>query len=311
MVIDVFSHFFPKGYIDYIQKLDPPIRFHNSSEFTDPRVRIDEMDRHEITMQVLTLSTPAFQFFGPGQGEQARQLAMIANDGIAEIVDRYPGRFIGVATLPMISPDAALEELDRAINHLGFKGIQIFSNINGKPIDGPEFFPIYDRMVKYDLPILLHPAGGDYNECTRDYMLWLTFGWPLDTSLAMARLVYTGVLEKYPQLKIITHHLGAFVPYLSERINDVSATVEKSLPWKLSQPALSYFRQFYGDTAVHGNKYALDAGYEFFGSDRILFGTDYPFVPMGKTVQSVLEWKIPERDKGKILSENGRRLFKI
>jgi len=311
MVIDAFTHIYPKGYLDFLRRLDLPTRVEDFPKLCDVQAKIDDMDRHQIHRQVLTLSTPALNMFGPAQGKEAREAARIANDGIAEVVACRPERFIGVATLPMMDVDDALEEFDRAAGLLGLKGVQIFSHVNERPIDDPRFFPLYDRITERDVPILLHPVGGDYNERTRDYMLGLMLGWPFETSVAMARLVYSGVLEKYPRLKIVTHHLGALVPYLAGRIQSISRTLEKSGATRLRAPALTYFKQFYGDTAVHGHKAALAEGYEFFGPDRILFGSDYPFVSLEETVEAVGAWNLSSEEREKILFGNARALFKV
>jgi aminocarboxymuconate-semialdehyde decarboxylase len=311
MVIDAFTHIYPKGYLDFLRRLNRPTRVEDFPRLRDVEAKIEDMDRHGIHRQVLTLSTPALNLFGPEQAKEAREAARIANDGIAEVVASHPDRFIGVATLPMLDIDDALGEFDRAAGSLGLKGVQIFSHVNETPIDDARFFALYDRITERDVPILLHPVGGDYNERTRDYMLWLMIGWPFETSVAMARMVYSGFLEKYPRLKIITHHLGAFVPHLASRIRDISRTLERSGASRLRAPALSYFKQFYGDTAVHGHKTALAEGCEFFGPDRILFGTDYPFVPLEETVESVREWNLSSLDREKILGGNARMLFKV
>jgi len=262
-------------------------------------------------MQVLTLSTPALNLFGPDRLASCREAARIANDGIAEIVAARPDRFTGAATLPMIDPAAAVDEFERAVVRAGLKGVQIFSHVGGKPLDDPEFFPLYEMISEHDVPVLLHPVGGDYNARTRDYMIWLTFGWPFETSIAMARLVYGGVLERFPRLKIVAHHLGAFVPSLRGRILSISANMEKSGRWKLPQPALSYFKRFYGDTAVYGHQGSLADGYDFFGPDRIVFGSDFPFAAMEEVLPAVVKWELPPGDKGKILAGNARRLFKL
>jgi aminocarboxymuconate-semialdehyde decarboxylase len=310
MIIDAFTHIYPKGYVDFMARVGLGAEIRDFAGLRDPKAKIEAMDRHGIDMQAFTLSTPALNLFGPDEAKSCREAARIANDGIAEVVASRPDRFIGVATLPMTDMEAALSELER-VNRLGLRGVQIFSHVGGRPLDGPEFFPLYEKISEYDLPILLHPVGGDYNERTRDYQLWLIFGWPFETSIAMARLVYAGVLEKYPRLKIITHHLGAFIPSLSRRILSVSRRMEKSPQWKLPQPALSYFKRFYGDTAVHGHKATLNDGYDFFGPDRIVFGTDYPFAPLDEVMPPVMEWEIPSREKQKILGENAKALFHV
>jgi aminocarboxymuconate-semialdehyde decarboxylase len=127
----------------------------------------------------------------------------------------------------------------------------------------------------------------------------------------MARLVYAGVLERFPQLSFITHHLGAFVPMMAARIAGVTATLQRSSGWRLPEPVLAYFRRFYGDTAVNGFPPALAAGREFFGAEHILFGSDYPFVPIELSLHPVRIWDLPEAEKALILGDNARRLFRL
>jgi aminocarboxymuconate-semialdehyde decarboxylase len=172
-------------------------------------------------------------------------------------------------------------------------------------------FPLYARLAASGFPILLHPTGGRYRALTDDYLLWLTFGWPFETTLAMARLVYAGVLDRFPGLSILTHHLGAFVPMMAARIAGVTATLQRSSDWSLPEPVLAYFRRFYGDTAVNGFAPALAAGREFFGADRVLFGSDYPFVPIELSLNPLRAWELPEAEKQQILGGNARRLFRL
>ena len=317
MIVDAFTHIYPAEYVKYIQRLDRPLPvfFQDAPHFVEAEAKLAEMDRNNIDVQVLALGTPAFdELFGPDQAGGARDAARTANDGIAAVVAKHPDRFVGVATLPLVGPaslDAALDEFDRAVRHLHMKGVQLYTNVAGAPLDRAEFLPLYEKAVEYDLPILLHPTGGQDNPQARDYLLWLTFGWPFETSLAMARLAYSGVLERFPQLKILTHHLGAFVPHTAERIKGVTCTLERTSGWKLPRPILTYFKQFYGDTAVNGHRPALDSGYEFFGASHILFATDYPFVSVAPTLKSILEWELPEDEKALILGGNARSLFRL
>ena len=150
----------------------------------------------------------------------AVDLARLANDEMAELVLKYPDRFVaGVACLPMNDMDAALQETDRAINDLRLRGVLIYTPINDKPLDSPEFIPLYEKMSQYDLPILIHPMRNpdypDYRtENESKYRVYNTFGWPYETTVAMTRIVFSGILEKYPNLKFVTHHCGGMVPYL-------------------------------------------------------------------------------------------------
>ena len=166
-------------------------------------------------MQVLTVGpVPPLEAFATP--EQAVELAKMANDEIAELVAKYRDKFVAaIALLPMNNIDAALKETDRAINDLGFRGIYVHSNINGKPLDAPEFLPLIEKMSKYNLPIYIHPwrpnEFTDYQtESASKYMIAGTFGWPYETTVAMTRLVFSGILEKFPNLKVVTTTAAAW-----------------------------------------------------------------------------------------------------
>jgi predicted TIM-barrel fold metal-dependent hydrolase len=280
--------------------------------------------------QVLTLSLPAIEFLaGP---EESPALARLANDGMAEIVAARPDLFPAfVASLPMNNIPAALEEMDRAITKLGAKGIQIFTNVNGRPLDDPEFYPIFERSVKkYNLPIWLHPVRTskflDYpGEAKSKYEIWWLFGWPYETSACMARLVFSGVLQKLPDLRIITHHLGAMAPYFEARIglgmDQMGArTVDEdygALLRRLGKRPLDYFRMFYGDTAVNGSAPAIRCGLDFFGPDRVLFGTDCPFDPEGgptfirESIRAIDSLKLAAPVRNKVYYGNAVRMLRL
>ncbi len=250
----------------------------------------------------------------------ASELAAIANDDMAELITKHPDRFLAaVACLPMNNIDAALREADRAIGDLGFKGVQIYTPINGKPIDSPEFMALYEKMAEYDLPIWIHPTRGrdtpDYSsEDYSRYRIFAMFGWPYETAVAMARLVFSGVLEKYPNIKFITHHCGSMVPYFGQRIASFGRTI---VPRQgMTKPPIEYFKMFYGDTALSGSTLGLTCGYAFFGAEHLLFGTDMPFGdeygdPCGRIISSVESMDIPDSDKRKIFAGNARRLLRL
>jgi len=180
------------------------------------------MDNHEGLRQVLTITAPPLEIVA--RPRDAVELAKLGNDELAELVAKYPDRFAaGVACLPMNDIDAALKEAERAIEALNMKGVQIYTPCNGKALDSREFLPLYEMMAKYDLPIWLHPTRGrdtpDYQgESHSKYWIFHSIGWPYETTAAMVRLVSSGILERYPSLKIITHHCGGMVPYFGQRI---------------------------------------------------------------------------------------------
>jgi aminocarboxymuconate-semialdehyde decarboxylase len=287
------------------------------------------MDRYEGYVQVLTLASPPIEALGGP--DVAPELARLANDGMAELVDRHPDRFPGfVASLPMNEPDATLAELERAIGQLGATGVQIFSNVNGRPLDEPEFQPIFARMAHHGLPIWIHPARpasfADYPTETRSkYDLWWAFGWPYETTIAMGRLVFSGLFDRFPDLRIIIHHMGAMLPYFEGRAgygldqlgtrsddpDDLAALK------RLKRRPLDYFRMFYGDTAVFGAHHAMECGLGFFGAERVLFGTDMPFDPekghgfIRETIAAMERMRATPEEKTRIYEGNARRLLRL
>ncbi len=332
MKIDVFPHIIPVKYKEALAKKLPPAAYRPYLLLQEARPtlldlerRFRIMDEYEDLTQVLTLTLPFLETIL--EPKDTIELSKLGNDELAELIGKYPDRFVAaIANLPMNDMDAALNELDRAINELHFRGIQLCTNINGKPLDSPEFMPIYEKMENYNLPILLHPMRlstiPDYTtEDTSKYEIWSMFGWPYDTSVAMTRLVYSKVLQKYPNLKFITHHCGAMIPYLEQRISyyyhysDMRA--KASYTQGFTKPPLEYFKMFYADTALNGSTPALMCGYAFFGVDHILFGTDMPYdhqngnLILKDTIRSIEQMDIPELDKKKIFEGNAKRILRL
>jgi predicted TIM-barrel fold metal-dependent hydrolase len=194
----------------------------------------------------------------------AAECARIANDEMAELVARHPDRFCGAcASLPMNDIDAALAETDRAIRDLRFRGVEIFTDLNGKPVDAPELMPLYEKMATCNLPILLHPrrtnTTADYDgETTSKYLVYTNFGWPYESSVAMARLAFGGPLERFPTLKIVTHHAGGMIPFFYKRVQLSWDFNEMRMGYRfdgqvLTKSPVDYYRMFYCDTAIQGN----------------------------------------------------------
>lgn len=334
MKIDVFPHIFPKRFFDRMCEVVSPSHYMQKRTraipvLTDLDLRFRIMDRYEGYVQVLTLCSPPIEAYAAP--DLAADLARLANDGMAEIVERHPERFPAfVASLPMNNPDAALREIDRAIDHLGATGVQIFSNVNGKPLDAPEYRPVFDRMAQRRLPIWMHPARPasfpDYQGETRSkFDIWWAWGWPYETTAAMARLVFDGLFERHPDLQIITHHMGAMVPHFEGRAgygldqlgtrtddpDDVAAARA------LTGRPVDHFRKFYGDTALFGASHAMECGLAFFGADRILFGTDMPFDPergpgfIRETIAAMERMRATPEEKAKIYEGNARRMLRL
>jgi predicted TIM-barrel fold metal-dependent hydrolase len=320
-MIDIFTHILPPKYLEALEKLATVGRIslsrveglqRSNPALLDVNLRLKVMDEFPDIMQVLTMVGPPLEAIT--KTEDSVDLAKIANDEMAELVAGHPDRFVAVATLPMNNVDAALKEVDRAINDLKLRGVQIFTSINDKPLDSLEFLPLYQKMAQYDLPIWIHPfkemTEPDYpGEQGSKYGLAAILGWPHATSLAVTRLAASGVLEKYPKLKFITHHDGGTVPYLAGRI--------QNSPFKyknLTRPITDSLRLFYNDTAVQGNVPNLMCAYAFCGADHMLLGTDFPMVTsdlVKETIRSVNKMTIPGAEKKRIFEENASQILKL
>jgi uncharacterized protein len=318
--IDVFCHVLPKRYKEELFKKSKPCYYleadKNKPALFDLDIRFRDMDKFPGLRQVLSLGAPPLEYaLSPND---AVELARMANDGMAELVAKYPDRFVAaVASLPLNDVDASLRETDRAVKDLKFKGIQMFSSVNGKAIDRPEFMGLYEKMAQYDLPIWLHPSRDvivpDYvDEQSSKYALSTTFAWPFETTLAMSRIVFSGVMDRYPNIKFIAHHCGAMIPFFYRRIPQPSPPGAK-----LAKPSVEYFKSFYADTVLAGNTPALMCGHAFFGTDRILFATDYPYpgakpdVAIDDVIKSVEQMSVPDDEKTKMFSTNVRRLLTL
>jgi predicted TIM-barrel fold metal-dependent hydrolase len=332
--LDIYNHVLPAAFIARMRELAPEKgdivkRVSSIAMLHDIEARVRMMEQWPGYQQVLTLANPPIEAIaGPGD---APGLARLGNDELRKICATRPDKFPAwAASLPLNNVPAALEEMDRAIA-LGARGIQIFTNVNGRPLDEPEFFRIFERMSKtYDLPVWVHPTRtakfADYaSEGKSKYEIWWLFGWPYETSAFMARLVFSGMFEKLPKLKIITHHLGAMAPYFVNRIgygmdqfgSRTSDEDYAGLLKKMKKRPLDYFKMFYGDTSVNGSKSAIRCGLDFYGTRRVLFGTDCPFDPEGgplfirETIKALDGMKLKPGDRRRIYFGNAMQMLKL
>jgi predicted TIM-barrel fold metal-dependent hydrolase len=331
--LDIFNHFFPERFYQKMMEVAPAHkdmgkRIRNIPLLHDLDGRFRVMDEFgDDYQQILSLPSPPLEALaGP---QQAAELARIANDGLADLVRRHPDRFPGfVASLAMNDPDAALSETRRAITDLGACGVQVFTNVNGAPLTSPELLPLFDLMAEYDRPIWIHPARGasfaDYRtEQTSQFEIWWTFGWPYETSVAMARIVFAGLFDRHPNLKIITHHMGGMIPYFEGRVGHGwdqlgtrSSDVDyKALLDKLERRPVDYFRLFYADTALFGAAAGTACGLSFFGVDRVLFASDTPFEPerglyIRETIEVIDGLDISNDERARIYAGNALALLK-
>ncbi len=311
MKIDIYSHIMPKKYLAALLKKAPQIAESNevrSCTTIDLELRLRLMARYPDVLQVLTVAAPPLDDIV--SSADAVELAKIANDELAELVIKYPDKFIAaVACLPLNDRDAALMETDRAITQLGLKGVQVYARVYGDTLDNPEYQPLYEKMAKYDLPIWIHPAHDLINK-DRSFGL---LGWPFATSTAMSGLVAAGVFSDYPDIKFITHHCGAMISFFEGRLKWLFPN-----KFRMGEPGRNWaehFRKFYNDTATYGSTPALMCGYAYFGADHLLFGSDAPLGPTNgltlETIKSIDRMQIPDEEKNKVFSQNAIKLLKM
>jgi uncharacterized protein len=327
-MIDAFAHILPRGYLDRLEHhlsstLDPKrLLYYRTGVFYFDEVLVDldarwrKIESLGDYAQVLVLAVPPLEEVGPPR--VAADFAKLANDEMAELVTRFPERFVGfAAALPLNDTEASLQEIDRAVSELGALGIQMFTNMNGVPIDHPRFDPILTRIEAMQRSVWLHPTRNagwpDYpTELESDYGLWWSLGWPYETAAALSRLVYSGQMERHPNLRLIAHHGGGMVPHFSARLamGPGFRQTEDTLP----RPPLDYFHRFYVDTAMFGAPHAVRCALDFFGPDHMLFGTDMPLGGPNvaqQTLEDLESAGLSEADLARVLSGNASRLLGV
>jgi uncharacterized protein len=330
MKIDIYTHVMPERYKKALYKYADKFATEKAVQdrrpaLTDHERRLRILEEFPDVVEVLSATMPPVEeIVGPSE---AVELAKVCNDEMADLVARNPKKYIAaIANLPLNDMDATLKEAERAIKVLGFKGVQVHTRVLGRPLSSDEMMPLYELMSRLDLPIWIHPMRGssqpDYATETVSYnQIFSIFGWPFDTTAAMVRLVFAGIFEKFPNIKFITHHCGALVPYFSERIivhynNGLERLGADHYPGLTKHP-IEYLRMFYNDTALNGNPSALNLALQFFGEDRILFGTDLPYdigngrISVRQTIDAVEKMGVSESTKQKIYEGNARRLLHL
>ena len=297
--IDAFNHIWPKPFFDALighigTMTDITMRSGAVPMMTDLDRRFEVMEMFGPDYcQMLSLASPPYEKYA--DPEWSLKLATIASDSMADLCRQYPERFPGfIGTAVMSNPKNLVKDAQRNIEELGALGMQIFTNVSGKPLDLPEFDPFFEYMASVNKPVWMHPSRGasfpDYlTEEKSEYEIWWTFGWPYETSAAMARLVFSGHFDRFPNLKIITHHAGGMIPFFEGRVGPGwdqmgARTTDKDLAAvrkSLKRPHLEYFKDFYADTASFGSRKAIEHAIEFFGEDNVVFASDAPFDPEG------------------------------
>jgi aminocarboxymuconate-semialdehyde decarboxylase len=321
---DLHTHFYTEEFFQTIRDLPSEFSFGTSPSgqtiityrgarffgvtpaMTDVSKRLEDMDRAGIDVEVVSLSTPNVFFTG---GEHQPQVARMINDSYAELIAAYPKRFKGFASMPMDAPDAALNELHRALNELKLNGVILLSNIGGKPLTSPEYRPFFAEANRMKLCIFLHPMIPANSDAFREYVLGPIIGFPFDTSLAVARMCYDGMFAEFPDINWIIGHLGGAVPYLMERMDNGYRDFPECRA-KIDQLPSFYLKRLYYDT-VSFSPHTLMMVRNMVGADHMVMGSDYPHLlgSIDRAVSSIEGLDIREEEKEGIFSTTALKIL--
>lgn len=335
-VIDVWTHFMPPGHLERYQALsrEPGLakRIASISALHDLEARLRLVGSWEGYQQVLAPAPPGPEKMG-GPADHA-PLARFINEGLAKIVRDHPDAFPAfVAAAPLHDAEQAVAETAYAVDGLGARGVQIYTNVGGRGLDAPELEPLWAALSQRGLPVFLHPARpasfADYAaEDASLYEIWQVLGWPYETAAAIARLVFSGVLDRHPGLTIVTHHCGGIIPALEGRIGPLwdqlgtrtaGAEGERyaEILQTLKMRPVDYFRRLHADAATGGAAGPLRCGIDFFGAERVMFASDCPFDPEGgpgfirEGLRAVDSLELDPATRTRILSGNAQALLGV
>lgn len=321
-IIDFHNHFYPPAYLDALRSgpsavevtIDedgnPRIYYPGDYNIAVPghrdidyreQVLIEHGAGTQVITQVLTLTTPGTHVETPAT---AARFAALVNDAFAAIRDTKRGRFTALATLPLNDPAASVRELDRACRQLHFPGAMLFSNVNGAGLNEPQFWPIYELANDLGATLYIHPTHPVGVEAMTDFWLMPLVGFPMDTTLAAAKLVFSGIPERFPRIQWALCHLGGAIPYLAERL-DRGFEAFSECRAHIPRPPSTYLKQFYFDTVNFSPK-AIQLAIDFAGIDHIVAGSDYPH-QIG-SIPKMIETVGANAD---IYAANARRLLKL
>jgi len=318
MIIDFYTHLISKRVGKILVKgkyYGPGKQFGYPEKNGDPEHRLGVMEKYGIDVQVLTQTTPVLLGYNAAE---AAEICRLSNDDNYELCKAYPKKFISVSMVSLLDIKGAVKEVERCIKELDCRGVTISSNQDGVGLDSRDYDPFYKLLEKHALPILIHPTHWEsYPLVDHDkgWRLMGVFGWPFDTTQSVWRMIFGGVFDRFPALQVVTHHLGAMFPYFARRVTTNTGGPLKGL---LKRDFMDYWKtNLWGDTALSGTRAALPCGYAFFGAERMLFATDYPFGPengedyVRECLAAVKEMKIPAKEKKTIFADNAKKLLKM
>ena len=323
-VIDFHNHFYPPEYLDALGPSGSTLRITHDAEgnpivhypgdynvmvrgHRDIAYRQSVLDSHRVDTQIITLTTPGTHVDPPAV---ATRLAAITNDAFARIRADRRGRFLPLATLPLCDPAASATELARALDDLKLPGAMLFSNVNGTGLDHKQFWPMYEVANDRDAVLMIHPTYPVGVEAMRDYWLMPLNGFLFDTTLAASKLVFSGVVKRYPRIKWVLGHLGGTIPYLAERL-DRGWRAFRECRANIDEPPTAYLKRHFWYDTVNFAQGPLKLAIDFAGADRILAGSDYPHmigsIPL--MLEAIRALPLTDAEKDGILGGNAARLL--
>jgi aminocarboxymuconate-semialdehyde decarboxylase len=325
--IDIHAHFFPQTYLDVLAQEGPrfnveyraaeegfyiktEVRFQGPLPYriVDLNMRIADMDAQGTAVQAMSLTGPMAHW---GDEEVSHKLSRAWNDGASAAHVQYPTRLFGLLTLPMLFPDRAIDELNRASRLPGIKGVYMGTNINQRDLDDPLFEPIFAHIEALDLPVFLHPLQVVGGPRTASFNLSNILSFPFDTAIAACHLIFGGVLDRHPKLKFTLPHGGGVLLMLMGRIDHGAAVRPEIQKLRLPQPPSKYLQRFTFDTVVH-SKSVMEFVISEVGAERIMIGSDY-CLDMGydQPVHVLDEVNMTSAQRKLILGDNAARLLKL
>jgi aminocarboxymuconate-semialdehyde decarboxylase len=324
MRYDLHTHYYPASFFELIRNTPGEFSFgtdptgrtiirHRGARFfgvtapmTDPALRLADMDRVGIDVEVVSLSTPNV-FFAEAAGQV--EVARIVNDAYAELIAQHPARFKGFASIPMDAPDAALRELDRALGELRLNGVVLLSNIRGRALTDPSYRPFFEEANRRRLCIFLHPMIPVASEVFNEYVLGPLIGFPFDTSLAVARMCFAGMFSDFPDIRWVIGHLGGAIPYLMERLDNGYRDFAECRANIDALPS-TYLKRLHYDTVSFSGP-ALRMVRDLVGVDHMVMGSDYPHMlgSIDRAVTSIEALDIAAHEKQAIFSGTALRIL--
>lgn len=324
-IVDFHNHFYPPEYLAALQRGPSSVRttidaeqnpvLHYPGDYNvvvpghrDIGFRQEVLDRIGVNKQVLTLTSPGTHVEEP---ERAAALASMVNDAFAAIVRERGDHFTALATLPLNNAEATAREFERATGDLGFAGCMLFSNVNGVALSDERYWPMYEMASERRTVLYIHPIHPVGVEAMTEYWLMPLLGFTFDTTLAAAKLVFSGVVERFPGIRWVLAHLGGTIPYLAERLDRGYEAFEECRA-EIQRPPSEFLKDFYYDT-VNFDPAALQLAIDFAGIDHLVAGSDYPHMigSLEKMLASIEQLNLDDADKAKILGVNATRLLDL